>query len=341
MRFTELPDLAVRELTGAVLAANDEAFAEKECLVRGPEPVFTPHSFGNKGQIYDGWETRRRREPGHDWALIRLGVPGVVRGVVVDTAFFKGNYPPEISVQGCTWDGYPSVDDLAAAKWVDLVPRAAAAGDTKNEYTVEYPGRVTHVRLNMFPDGGVARLRVHGEPAPDPSLFGVLPLDLAAMANGGTVVSSSDAFYSRAWGAIMPGNASCQADGWETSRRRDDGNDHLVLRLAGRGVVTVAELDTSHLKFNSPAAAALRGCDTESGGDLADPGTWFDLLPRTRLQADTPHRFAVADATPITHVRLDIYPDGGMSRVRMFGKLTAESLRKLKDRHVSLNSKLG
>lgn len=237
MQFTDLPDLAVRSLGGAVLAANDESFAEKECLVRDPEPVYTPHDFGNKGQIYDGWETRRRREPGHDWALIRLGVPGLVHGVVVDTAFFKGNYPPEVSVEGCTLGGYPGPAELAEADWRELVPRSQASGHTKNHYKVDSPRHVTHVRLNMHPDGGIARLRVHGEPVPDPALFTRLPLDLAALVNGGGVVAASDSFYSRPWGAIMPGNASSQADGWETGRRRDDGNDWLTVKLAGRGVV--------------------------------------------------------------------------------------------------------
>ncbi|MGH8876534.1 MAG: allantoicase [Stackebrandtia sp.] len=337
MSFTDLPDLAVRELSGAVLAANDESFAEKECLVRGPEPVFTPHSFGNKGQVYDGWETRRRRDPGHDWAMIRLGVPGLVHGVVVDTAFFKGNYPPEISIEGCTVDGYPTVAELDAAEWFELVPRRAAAGDARNSYQVDSRRRVTHARLNMFPDGGVARLRVHGEPVPDPRLFAELPIDLAALANGGTVSSASDSFFSRPWGTIMPGNAACPADGWETGRRRDDGNDWLTLKLAGRGIVTVAELDTSHLKFNAPAAASLRGHDAESGADMDDETSWFDLLPKTRLQPDTPHRFAVADARPATHVRLDIYPDGGMARVRLFGNLTAEALDRITARHLTLN----
>lgn len=336
MPFTEYPDLAARSLGGAVVAANDESFAEKECLVRDAEPVFTPHDFGNKGQIYDGWETRRRREPGHDWALIRLGVPGLVHGVVVDTAFFKGNYPPEVSVEGCTVPGYPSPSELDNAGWFTLVPRSAASGDTKNFYEVDTPRHATHVRLNMHPDGGIARLRVHGEAVPDPALFDRLPLDLAALCNGGAVVAASDSFFSRPRGAIMPGSPRSQADGWETGRRRDDGNDWLTVALAGRGTITVAELDTTHLKFNAPGAAAVRGFDAASGADLDDAAAWFDLLPRTRLQADTPHRFGLDAAPPVTHVRLDIYPDGGMARLRLFGDLTAEALRDIRDRYAAL-----
>jgi allantoicase len=339
--FTDLPDLATRRLGGAVLAANDESFAEKESLVRHAEPTFTPHTFGHKGQVYDGWETRRRREPGHDWAIVRLGAPGVIRGVVVDTAFFKGNYPPEVSVEGCAVDGYPTVEDLAAATWRTLVPRSPARGDTRNGYGVGDPHRFTHVRLTMHPDGGVARLRVHGEPVADPRLFADLPIDLAALRNGGGIADASDTFFSRADNAISPGDPLSQGDCWETARRRDDGHDWITVRLAGRGVVRAAELDTTHLKYNAPGAARLRGFDAASDRPVDDDAAWFDLLPRTDLRPDTPHRFVLDPVPAATHVRLDIYPDGGMGRLRLFGSLTPEALDALHRRHAELDPNVG
>ena len=138
--FSNLPDLASRRVGGSVVGASDELFAERENLIKPGPPSYSAHTFGHKGQIYDGWETRRRREPGDDFALIRLGLPGVVSGVVVDTAFFKGNFPPEISVEGCAVEGYPSPGELAAADWMPLVPRTAAAGDTANEFAVATTG---------------------------------------------------------------------------------------------------------------------------------------------------------------------------------------------------------
>lgn len=334
--FTDLPDLAARGLGGAVLAANDESFADKESLIRDAEPVFTPRSFGHKGQIYDGWETRRRRAPGHDWAVLRLGVGGVVAGVVVDTAFFKGNFPPRVSVDGCAVDGYPSTEELLDAHWWPLIPATPVTGDARHPIPVLRPSRCTHVRLNLLPDGGVARLRVHGEPVPDPSGFAGLPMDLAALVNGAMVLDASNAFYSRPGNAILPGQAACQADGWETSRRREPGNEWLRVRLAGRGVIAVAELDTSHLKFNAPGQAGLRGFDADSGGSLDDEAAWFELLPPTRLQPDTPHRFRPDSTRPATHVRLDVYPDGGMARLRLFGSLTPQALDDLRTRFAGL-----
>ena len=331
--FTRLVDLASRRLGASVVAANDEGFAERENLIK-PEPAkFQPYTFGHKGQIMDGWETRRRREPGHDWAIVRLGVPGVVRGIVVDTAFFTGNYPPEVSVEGASVEGYPSTAELEEADWVPLVARTAIGGDRQNAFPVETLERVTHVRLCMYPDGGVARLRVHGVAVADPRFFAAGAVDLAALVNGGTVVGCSNMHYSSPTALISPGEARVMGEGWETARRRDDANDWVEFALAGAGVVRLAELDTSYFVHNAPGWATLRGrdarTDTGAGTDAGThPGTdtahdWRELLPRQRLQPDTRHRFRLKAGPEITHVRLDVFPDGGMARVRLYGDLSA------------------
>jgi len=320
--FTILPDLPVRSLGGSVVAANDELFAERENLIKPEAPSYQTYTFGHKGQVYDGWETRRRRQPGHDWAMVRLGLPGVVRGVVVDTAFFKGNYPPEVSVEGASVEGYPTPDELQQAAWTPLVPRSAVKGDAPNRFEVEVPWRFTHVRLGMYPDGGVARLRVHGEGVPDPRLLVAGALDLAALEHGGEVTGCSNMFYSSPRNLISPGLARVMGEGWETARRRDDGNDWVEFRLAGAGVVRLAELDTSWFVGNAPGWASLRAVDARAA-DPADPGAWTNLLPRTRLLPDTRHRFRLDAGAEATHVRLDVYPDGGMARVRLWGDLSA------------------
>ncbi|MFD9700010.1 allantoicase [Lentzea sp. NPDC059081] len=320
--WTRLPDLASRAVGGGVVWANDELFAERENLIKPAEPVYQTYTFGHKGQIYDGWETRRRREPGVDQAVIRLGMPGVVRGVVVDTAFFKGNYPPFCWVEGAQADGYPNADEIT--EWFPLVERSALKGDEKHYFDVRDGRRVTHVRLTIDPDGGVARLRVHGEPLADPRLL-VAGIDLAALENGAVVLGCSNMFYSSPNNLIAPGQATVMGEGWETARRRDDGNDWVSLRLAAPGVVNLVELDTSHFKGNAPGWASVSACD-----ERTDPDTWVDLLPRTRLQPDTRHRFVVT-ATEATAVRLDIYPDGGMARLRVVGTPTSDGLAHLQD----------
>jgi allantoicase len=317
------PDLAGRALGGSVTYANDELFAERENLIKGEDPVFQPHTFGHKGQIMDGWETRRRREAGFDQAVIRLGCGGVVRRVVVDTSYFTGNYPPEVSVEACGAEGYPSPAELAAADWFTLVPRSPVSGDARNAFEVEPGQRATHVRLNIFPDGGVARLRAYGEPVPDPRLLPAT-IDLAALENGAVVTGCSNMFYSSPANLLRPGQARVMGDGWETSRRRDQANDWVEVRLAGAGSVEVAELDTSHFVGNAPGWATLRGSD----------GT--DLVPRTALQPDTRHRFAVLGAPVASSVRLDIYPDGGMARLRVLGRPTAAARAELAERFLRL-----
>jgi len=330
--FTHLVDLASRRLGGSVVAANDELFAPRESLIRPEPPTFSPYTFGPKGQVYDGWETRRRREPGYDWAVVRLGMPGVVRGVVVDTAFFTGNHPPEVSVEGAFVDGYPSPAELEGIAWFPLVPRSPVEGDTRAPFAVDVERLTTHVRLCLHPDGGVARLRVHGQGVPDPRWLGVGPLDLAAVENGGDVVECSDTFYSSPRNLLAPGPARVMGEGWETARRRDGGNDFVEIRLAGPGVVQVAELDTSCFVGNAPGWAGLRGRD-DRGGDGA---AWVDLLTRRRLQPDSRHRFLADDSAEVTHVRLDVYPDGGMARVRLWGRLSTAGREALAARWAAL-----
>ncbi|MEU5717984.1 allantoicase [Streptomyces sp. NPDC020403] len=340
--FTHLVDLADRRLGGGVIAANDEFFAERENLLK-PEPAeFDPERFGHKGKIMDGWETRRRRGRGaaephpaaedHDWALVRLGVPGVVRGLVVDTAHFRGNYPQSVSVEATSLSGSPSPEDLLApgVRWTTLVPRTAVGGHAANGFAIDAGRRFTHLRINQHPDGGIARLRVHGEVAPDPAWLAALgTFDLLALENGGQVEDASDRFYSPATHTIAPGRSRKMDDGWETRRRRDSGNDWIRYRLPEQSEIRAVEIDTAYLKGNAAGWAALSVSDGEGGG-------WSELLPRTRLQPDTAHRFVLPEPVRATGVRMDIYPDGGISRLRLFGSLTEEGAGRLASRHEAL-----
>ncbi|MDT7658993.1 MAG: allantoicase, partial [Pseudonocardiales bacterium] len=314
--FHELPDLALRPLGGSVLYANDEAFAQRENLITPGPAQFDRSLFGPKGKVYDGWETRRRRESGHDEVIVRLGAPGIVRGVVVDTAWFTGNYPPEASVEGLCVDGHPAVDELLATdNWVPLLARSPLKGDAANEFPVDSGQRCTHVRLRIYPDGGVARLRVHGRALPDPrQLDAVGVFDLAALEHGGVALDCSNRFYSSPNNLLLPGPIRSMGEGWETARRRDSGNDWVEVALACEGVVTLAELDTTWFLGNAPGSAALTGLGPD--GELP-------LLARTRLQPDTRHRFVLPAAPGVDRVRLDVFPDGGMARLRLWGRPTA------------------
>lgn len=339
--FTELPDLADRRLGAGVIDANDEFFAERENLLRPGPARFDPAAFGHKGKVMDGWETRRRRgsggaDPGptaddHDWALIRLGAPGVVKGLVVDTAHFRGNYPQQISVEAAHVEGFPAPEELQGPDvvWTELVPRSPVLGHAANGFAVDVGRRFTHLRLNQFPDGGIARLRVHGEVLPSPEWLGALgTFDLAALLNGGAVEDASDRFYSPPENIILPGTSAKMDDGWENRRRRDRGNDWVLLRLAGHGEIRAVEVDTAYLKGNSAGWVELHGCDA-TADDPGRPESWSVLIGRTRMRPDTLHRFLLGAARPVTHVRIDVFPDGGVARLRLHGSLTEEGARAL------------
>ncbi len=336
--FAGLADLTDRRLGAGVIAANDEFFAEREnLLVPGPA-VFDPERFGHKGKVMDGWETRRRRgrsaqEPhpdpeDHDWALVRLGAPGVIRGIVVDTAHFRGNYPQAVSVEAATalparrrprtsstrrWSGPPSY-------------RAPPiGGHAENAFAVHVERRFTHLRLRQHPDGGVARLRVLRRGGARPGLAGRarhLRPGRAGERRHGRGRLRPLLLTARAHHPARPLPQDGRRLGDPPAPRHRARLDPVP--AGGTGRDPGVEIDTAYLKGNAAGWAAL------SIRDGAD-GEWVTLMPRVRLQPDTNHRFLV-DRTPATHVRIDIFPDGGISRLRLYGSLTEQGAARLAER---------
>ncbi len=326
--FTNLVDLASERLGGAVVYANDDFFAPKENLLKPSAPVFIEGKYTERGKWMDGWESRRRRTPGYDWCLIRLGLPGRLRGVVVDTSHFRGNYPEQCSIEACTVEGHPDVERLLSdsTKWMEVLPQSVLKGDSHNPFAIENSERFTHLRFKIYPDGGVARLRVYGEVVPDWARINRRggEIDLAAVEHGGLVIACSDMFFGHRHNLIMPGRALDMSDGWETKRRRGPGHDWTVIRLGTAGTIGRVEVDTAHFKGNFPESCSIEGCyvgEREASEAGFDAWAWKEILPRTRLQAHTRHFFdeEVADVGRITHVRFHIFPDGGVSRLRLIG----------------------
>ncbi|MBK6515507.1 MAG: allantoicase [Polyangiaceae bacterium] len=324
-------DLASLRLGGAVVASSDDYFAEKENLLKPGPAVWLEHEYTDKGKWMDGWESRRKRTPGHDWAIIRLGVPGVLRGALVDTSFFRGNYPDSCSIEACAERSDAPLDRLLSpdAEWVEVLPRSPLAGDSKNAFSIESPYAFSWVRLNIFPDGGVARLRLYGDVVPDWRLRGHArgEIDLAAAEHGGDVLLASDMFFGERRNLVMPGRAVNMSDGWETRRRRGPGHDWAIVKLGAPGTITRVELDTNHFKGNFPDTCTLEASASSSVKDA----TFAELLPRTKLQAHTRHFFEdeLAQLGPVSLVRLAVYPDGGVSRLRLFGTLSDDARRGL------------
>ncbi len=328
-RFTALADLASARVGGRALAANDEFFAPKSNLLKPEPPLFIPGKFTSRGKWMDGWESRRRRTPGHDWCVIALGMRGIVHGVNVDTSHFTGNYPSHCSIDAVdTVSLRPSVYGVGGAPWTELLAKAALRGNGDNIFAIDDRRPWTHLRLNIYPDGGIARLRAYGEVAVDwaRAARASRVVDLASIRNGGLVLGASDMHFGAKDNMIMPGRAVDMGDGWETRRRRGPGFDWAIIRLGAPGVIAKLEIDTNHFKGNYPESASLEGC-FEPGQPLEalNAATWVEILPRTKLGPSRRQFFAkqVRRAGLVSHVRLNIFPDGGISRLRVYGTVAA------------------
>ncbi|MCG8492995.1 MAG: allantoicase, partial [Sneathiellales bacterium] len=303
--------------------ATDDFFADKSRLIDPKDPVFIDDKYDDNGKWMDGWESRRKRGEGYDHCIIRLGLPGVVHGVNIDTSHFTGNFPPAASLDACNCDGDPD----ETTNWTEIVPSVTLGADSHHLVAVQSSDTWSHLRLNIYPDGGVARLRVYGEincnwKKRDPDEI----VDLAALVNGGRGIAANNAHYGSPSNILAPGRGVNMGDGWETRRRREPGNDWAIIQLGHPGTVSSVEVDTAHFKGNFPEGCTIQAAYMTGGTEqsiITQSMFWRTLLPEQKLSMDAIHKFEdeVQDLGPITHVRLNIIPDGGISRLRLFGKI--------------------
>ncbi|MEO5762938.1 MAG: allantoicase [Vicinamibacteria bacterium] len=322
--FTTLTDLASARLGGRVLFANDEFFASRHNLLKREEAIFIACKFTPNGKWMDGWESRRKRGPGHDWCVVQLGRRGAIHGVDIDTAFFTGNFPEKASIDACDFSGAVTARNVEKLPWSSILSPVVLSGNSHNRFPITIHRPVTHLRFHIYPDGGVARLRVFGEVAVDwTKKRGVV--DLAAMENGGRALLASDEHFGVKNNLLLPGRAPNMGEGWESRRRRGPGHDWVILRLGTLGKVEKIEIDTNHFKGNYPDSAALEGAFAPAATveDFAQNRVAFSpLLPQQKLRPHRRHLITkgIARHDAITHVRMKIYPDGGVSRLRLYGR---------------------
>jgi allantoicase len=328
--FTRLADLASARVGGRALASSDDFFAPRANLLKPAPAIFVPGKFTSRGKWIDGWESRRRRSPGHDWCVVALGMRGRIVGVDVDTSHFVGNHPSHCSIEAI--DGSGAVNASIAARqgapWRTILAESPLQGNCHNYFRIDANAPVSHIRLNIYPDGGVARFRAYGDVLVDWTRVARTgrAADLASIRNGGLVLGASDMHFGSKDNMIMPGRARNMGDGWETRRRRGPGHDWAIVRLGARGLLTRVEIDTNHFKGNYPDSASLEGCliDADSLAAL-ELAQWRTVLPQTKLRAHRRHLFSrELEATgAVSHVRLNIFPDGGVSRLRVHGTLAS------------------
>lgn len=308
-------------LGSRVTFATDEFFAAKERIIDPATPVFVDGKYDDHGKWMDGWESRRKRTEGHDFCIIRFGVPGIVRGFDIDTSYFTGNYPPQASIEACVSD-----TDVPEEGFSEILPKTDLSGDSHHLLSIDDERVWTHLKLHIYPDGGIARLRVFGQIKADFSgVDGYV--DFAAIENGGRAIACSDEHYGSMHNLNVPGRGVNMGDGWETARRRGPGNDWVIISLATTGEIERVEIDTAHFKGNYPDRASLDVGNFASDEQATyDAPGWRPLLPETKLKMDQQHYFEELEAAgPATHVRMSIFPDGGISRLRLFGRVGGES----------------
>ena len=329
--FTGLVDLLAAQLGGRVIGCSDEYFAEAENLIQPGRGVFIPEKVTDRGKWMDGWESRRKRIEGYDWCVLQLGAVGRVLGLDIDTHHFNGNHPQFASVEGLNAPPNAPLESLATMHWHELLSQMPLRADSQNLFAANDVGPVSHLRLNIFPDGGVARFRAFGRVLSDwqereldaDSERHVAPelVDLAALKNGALALVCSDARFSPMNNLLMPGRAANMGGGWETRRTRGPNVDWVLIQLGARGRASVVEIDTNHFKGNFPDRCSIEVIDAPDArvSDLIVSEDWHTILPESKLSAHSRHFFEDLPSVTASHVRLNIIPDGGVSRLRVWG----------------------
>lgn len=314
-------NLASERLGAKALYANDDFFAPKERMLQDSDPVFIPGKYDDNGKWMDGWETRRKREEGFDYCIVQLAVSGRINKVELDTRHFTGNYAPAALLEAC----FSHSDPDETTQWVSITDTVALAGNDQKLVDIESNEVFTHIRLNIYPDGGVARLRVFGQPDVDWSRLENRSMDLLAMEVGGRAIATNDEHFGTMHNLNLPGKGINMGDGWETRRRREPGNDWVILALGHRGEIDEVVIDTAFFKGNYAAACSIQVADIHDLPDSTLPAQslyWKELLPKSELGPDQEHAFKdiLQNVGPVTHLRVNIFPDGGISRIRVIGK---------------------
>ena len=319
-KISTLINLASPKLGSLGVKANDEFFAPLKRMLLDNEPIFIPDKYDDHGKWMDGWETKRRRVPGNDWCLIKLGSPGIIKEIDVNTKFFTGNYPPQASIEGIYSESEPDIDDK---KWLTILEKVDLDGDKINKFGVKKKNIVNWIKVNIYPDGGIARLRLWGDVYQNWDNFDNNKIiEISALKNCGKIISYNNAHYGDVSALLSEGRGKNMGDGWETRRRREPGNDWIVIELGKKARLEEVEVDTAFFKGNFPESCSVEGVNADGNIENIENLDWTPIISKTALKADTIHKIKIENKykqTIFSHVRLNIFPDGGVSRFRVYG----------------------
>jgi allantoicase len=318
-----LVNLASPKMGTKILAFSDDFFGEVTRMLNDKDPIFIEDKYDNHGKWMDGWESKRRRDGGNDWAILKLGSSGIISKIEIDTSYFTGNFPPFFSLEGI----YSETEPNKVSNWKSLIAKTNLVGDCKNNFELNLKEKFNFVRLQIFPDGGVARIRLFGEVKYNWDRFNNEEIiELSSLKLGGSILAYNNAHYGDVSALLSEGRGKTMGDGWETRRRREPGNDWIIIKLAQKGNIEKIEIDTAHFKGNYPDRASIQAISIDKNITTKDliqgSENWDVILDETKLTADNIHEYEINSNSKAeaTHIRLNIYPDGGVSRLRIFGK---------------------
>jgi len=316
-------DLAQERLGSKIVYKTDEFFAKAVRIINSKDPVFIPNKFDNHGKWMDGWETRRKRKKGHDYLIIRLGKEGRISKVNLDTSHFNGNQPDFASIEACySKKNIPS----NRVKWKTILKKKKTKANSHNIFNIKNRSVFTHIKLNIFPDGGIARLRLYGEIATDKIIFSKKIINLSSLLNGASIIACNNEHFGKAENILAPGKGKNMGDGWETRRSRGKNFDWIIFKCVA-GQINNIQIDTHHFKGNYPDMCSVQVAYLNGKKNtktiISKSKKWKVLLNKTKLQAHKSHNFynKIIRKSKINYIRINIFPDGGISRVRVFGKV--------------------
>ena len=317
-----LIDLAQSRLGSKIVFKTNEFFAPAKRIINPWPPIFKEGVFDKHGKWMDGWETKRKRGKGYDYLILKLGRPGRISKIDIDTSYFSGNQPSKVSLHACfSKKKLPNKN----SKWTTILKKKPTKANSHHFFNVTNKSIFTHIKLNIYPDGGVARIRIYGSIEILKNFTGKV-LNLTSVLHGATPIACNNEHFGRAENILAPGMGKNMGDGWETRRSRGKNFDWLIIKCATTGKINKIQIDTHHFKGNYPDKCSLQAAYLNakiSSKTIIDRSKkWKLLLNKVKLHAHKKHNFQnkLMKNKKVNYIRINIFPDGGISRIRAFGR---------------------
>ena len=322
-KFKNTVNLAEPKFGSKIIYKTDQFFGAASRILNSQKPIFKEGIYDHHGKLMDGWETRRKRKVGHDYLIIKLGRPGKIFNVDIDTSFFSGNQPSQASLQAC----YSKNKLSKNTNWKTILNKKKLGPNNNHNFKIKNHSTFNFIKLNIFPDGGIARLKLNGKVDLEKINLKGKNVNLSLISNGSTIVSCNNEHFGKAENVLSPGVGVNMGDGWETRRSRGKNFDWIIIKFGMPAILNKLEIDTHHFKGNYPETftvqSALISNKAISKKIVKNSKKWKLLLGKNKLKPHKKHSFKskTFKKNKVNYLKINIFPDGGISRVRAFGQV--------------------